>query len=82
MPGTPSKLSHPGPGSGIPETLTGAGVSAGPPLAAVADRFKDSPEELLRGQGPGHLGSCLLKDVRELRHTGKRKEEQRVTSEA
>lgn len=73
-----AKDHRPGSGGDTPETLTGAGGRAGALLPAVPDRFKDSPEESLRGQGPGCLGRCLLKDIRKLRAGKKRKEEEHI----
>ena len=55
-----------GMGPDTPETLTRAWARAGALLAAVPNRFKDSPEEFLGEQDPSHLGSCLLKDMRKL----------------
>lgn len=65
-----------------PETLTGAGVGAGPPLTAVPNRLKDSPEEFFGRWSPGHLGSCLLKDVRKLCGVEKTKEEEHIVIKA
>jgi hypothetical protein len=53
-------------GLDTPETLTRGGGEAGAPITAIPDRFKDSLEELFRKQHPGHVRSCLLKDVRKL----------------
>lgn len=64
-------------------TLTRAGVRAEALLTAVSDRFKDSPEEFFGDQGPSHLGSCLLKEIRKLCGWGeKRKEEEQILIKA
>lgn len=76
MPGTQPKHCRHSSSSDTPETLTRAGVRAEALLTAVPDRFKDSPEEFFGEQSPGHLGSCLLKDIRKLCGGKKRKEEE------
>lgn len=53
MPGTQAKHHCHGCGSDTLETLTGAGGRAGALLTHVLDRFKDSPQEFLGGEGPG-----------------------------
>lgn len=69
-------------GSGTPEMLTRAGVSTGAPVTVVPDGFKDRPEEFFGWQGPGHLGSRLLKDIRKLRGVEKMKEEEQIRIKA
>ena len=78
MPGNQAKHGCHGSGSDTPETLTRAGVRAWVPLTAVPDRFKDSPEEFWRGQGPCYLERCLLKGLRKLCASKKRKEEEEI----
>lgn len=46
--------------------LTRGRIGAGAVVTAVPNRFKNNPEELCRGQGRTHLGSCLLKDLGKL----------------
>lgn len=76
----PSPL--PGTDSDTPETLTRTGVRAGVLHTDVPNRFKDSLEEFFGGQSPGHLGSCLLQDVRKLYGAEKMVDEERIIIKA